>query len=110
MSGSEPRAALPALRVRVLGQLRVEGADPSVLGSRKQRSLLRALAVARGTPVSVDRLTECLWPERSPARPADQLGVLVSRLRSVLGSHRITRSDAGYCLTADWIDLIELDE
>ena len=31
--------------------------------------------------------------------------MLVSRLRSVLGPQRIPRSDAGYQLLADWIDL-----
>jgi DNA-binding SARP family transcriptional activator len=97
-----------ALRVRILGPLEVEGYDPGTLGSRKQRSLLRALALGRGAPVSVDRLAECLWPRRLPARPADQVGVLVSRLRSVLGGQRVTRGDAGYALAADWIDLAAL--
>lgn len=82
----------------------------SALGSRKQRSLLRALALGQGAPVSVDRLADCLWPERLPARPFDQVGVLVSRLRSVLGADRVTRSDAGYALAADWVDVAVLDQ
>ncbi|HXR22131.1 MAG TPA: BTAD domain-containing putative transcriptional regulator, partial [Acidimicrobiales bacterium] len=96
------------LRVRILGPLEVEGYDPTTLGSRKQRTLLRALALGGGAPVSVDRLAECLWPRRLPSRPADQLGVLVSRLRSVLGPQRVARSDAGYTLAADWTDLVAL--
>jgi DNA-binding SARP family transcriptional activator len=101
---------LAALRVRILGPLQVEGLAPSALGSRKQRSLLRVLALGRGGPVNVDRLADCLWSERLPARPADEIGVLVSRLRSVLGTGRVARSDAGYRLVADWIDLVVLEQ
>ncbi|HXX89028.1 MAG TPA: winged helix-turn-helix domain-containing protein, partial [Acidimicrobiales bacterium] len=99
-----------ALRVRILGSLSVEGVEPAALGSRKQRRLLRALALGRGSPVSVDRLVDCLWPDRLPARPADQVGVLVSRLRAALGAASVPRSDAGYRLAADWIDLVALEQ
>ncbi len=98
------------LRIRVLGSLEVEGLAFSALGSRKQRTVLRILALGRGAPVSIDRLAECLWPGRLPARPGDQVGVLVSRLRSVLGPQRVVRSDAGYALAADWIDLVAFEQ
>lgn len=78
------------------------------LGSRKGRTLLKMLAVATGHPVSVDRIADVLWGDDQPARPAEQVGVLVSRLRGVLGTERITRSDAGYALLADWVDVSEL--
>ncbi|MFI5041391.1 MAG: winged helix-turn-helix domain-containing protein, partial [Acidimicrobiales bacterium] len=100
----------PQLRIRVLGALEVEGHGASSLGSRKQRTVLRALAANRGEPVSIDRLIDCLWPEQLPARPADQLGVLVSRLRGSLGADRVARSDAGYELVDAWIDIVALDE
>ncbi len=98
------------LRVRIFGDLQAEGLDFAALGSRKQRTLLRLLALGRGEPVSVDRLTDCLWPEHLPSRPADQVGVLVSRLRAVLGPDRVVRSDAGYALSADWIDVVAFEE
>jgi DNA-binding SARP family transcriptional activator len=60
------------------------------------------LALARGVPVSVDRIADVLWGDDQPARPADQVGVLAPRLRGVLGAERIARSDAGYSLVADW--------
>ncbi len=101
---------IAALRLRVFGSLEVEGIDFSALGSRKQRTLLRMLALGRGDPVAVDRLAEGLWPERLPARPSDQVGVLVSRLRAVLGRERVTRGDAGYALCADWIDLVAFEQ
>lgn len=96
------------MRVRVLGSFEVEGVAGRDLGSRKGRSLLRVLAVAGGQPVSVDRLADVLWGDEQPARPTEQVGVLVSRLRGVLGSERITRTDAGYTLVTDWLDASEL--
>jgi DNA-binding SARP family transcriptional activator len=97
------------LRVRLLGGLVVEGRQASEVGSRKARTLLAALAVARGQPVGVDVLAEVLWADDLPAKPAEQIGVLVSRLRGALGSDRIPRHDAGYALGSDWLDVSELD-
>lgn len=100
---------MDVVRVRLLGGFEVDGIDDRHLGSRKARALLKALALERGRPLSSDALTEILWPERLPARPADDLQVLVSRLRAVLGADRLVRSDAGYTLRCDWLDLDELD-
>ncbi len=96
------------MRVRLLGSFDVEGVPERRLGSRKGRVLLKVLALARGVPVSVDRIADILWGDDQPARPADQVGVLASRLRGVLGADCITRSDAGYSLVADWLDVEEL--
>ena len=101
------REAVDRLSVRVLGAFAVDGIDERAIGSRKARLLLKLLACDQGRPVSVDRITDALWPDRAPAKPADQISVLVSRMRSVLGG-RITRSDDGYCLRYDWLDLDEL--
>ncbi|MBV9577580.1 MAG: AAA family ATPase [Chloroflexi bacterium] len=103
-------AGLAQLRVRLLGGLEVEGVDGSALGSRKARTLVKVLALGRGAPVSSDKVIDVLWPDDDvPARPAEQVGVLVSRLRSVLGAHRVRRSAAGWALDVDWLDLIELE-
>ena len=96
------------MRVRLLGGFEVEGVAERDLGSRKGRTLLKILALARGAPVSADRIADVLWRDDQPSRPADQVGVLVSRLRRVLGAERITRCDAGYALVADWLDVGEL--
>jgi DNA-binding SARP family transcriptional activator/tetratricopeptide (TPR) repeat protein len=93
-----------------MGGFEIEGLEPGALGSRKARTLLKALALARGRPVAVDSLVEWLWPRSPPASPADQVSVLVSRLRGVLGANRLVRSDAGYALTIDWLDLDALAE
>ena len=100
------------VRVRILGEFEIEGLATSRLGSRKARTLLKILALARGRPVAVDYLLECLWPGESnaPRRPEDQISVLVSRLRSVLGPERLLRSDASYTLVYDWLDLDALTQ
>jgi DNA-binding SARP family transcriptional activator/tetratricopeptide (TPR) repeat protein len=97
-----------SVRVRLLGGFEVEGVAERDLGSRKARTLLKVLALAGGSPVSVHRIAEILWGDKQPSRPADQVGVLVSRLRRVLGAERIIRSDAGYVLTTDWLDVSDL--
>ena len=98
------------MRVRLLGGFEIEGVGERELGSRKGRTLLKVLAVARGRPVSVDRIADALWGDAQPSHPADQVGVLVSRLRRVLGAGRIVRADVGYLLVTEWLDVDELLE
>jgi DNA-binding SARP family transcriptional activator len=110
VASSTGGASLASPRVRVLGSLVVDGVDDRELGSRKGRTVLKLLALARGAPVPVDVLAEALWTDDVPANPAEQVGVLVSRLRRVLGTERVARTDAGYALRDTWIDLQELDD
>ncbi len=95
--------------MRVLGSFAVDGLDERAIGSRKARLLLKLLACERGGAVSTDRIVDALWGADAPAKPADQISVLVSRMRSVLGG-RIDRTDDGYTLLYDWLDLDELIE
>ena len=84
----------------------IEDSPTGVASARAAAAPLRtAPSIVGGQPVPVPRLVDCLWPDRPPARPSQQISVLVSRLRSVLGPDRLPRSDAGYQLLADWIDL-----
>ena len=101
---------MQSLKVRLLGELQVEGCDLATLGRRQQRTLLKILALHHGRPVSVGHLTECLWGDAAPARASEQISVLASRLRAVLGAERIERTDAGYKLTLDWLDLDALGD
>jgi DNA-binding SARP family transcriptional activator/tetratricopeptide (TPR) repeat protein len=94
--------------VRLLGGLAVEGVPVLSLGSRKARAVLRRLAVAAGSYVGVDELVDAAWPDDPPARGAEQLAVLVSRLRGVVGTHRLEKHPAGYALHADWLDTTAL--
>lgn len=98
------------LRVRLLGGLDVEGLDERAVGSRKARTLVKILALARGAPVTADAVMDALWVGGDkPAKPMEQIGVLVSRLRAVVGVERLVRSDAGWALTVDWLDVVELE-
>jgi DNA-binding SARP family transcriptional activator/tetratricopeptide (TPR) repeat protein len=97
-----------SLAVRVLGEFAVDGIEPRALGSRKARLALQLLALGGGRAVPADVLADALWADAPPARPDDQLAVLMSRLRSVLGRDRIEHRDGGYLLHADWRDATEL--
>jgi DNA-binding SARP family transcriptional activator len=99
-----------AVRVRVIDGLSVEGFAEHELGSRKARLALRVLGIARGRPVSIERLADVLWVDDQPRDPPAQMAVIMSRLRSVLGAARITHSDAGYTLHADWVDIAAASE
>jgi DNA-binding SARP family transcriptional activator len=99
---------MKSLAVRVLSDFGVDGIEPQAFGSRKARLVLQLLAVADGQAVPADVLIDALWDTAPPARPEDQLAVLVSRLRSVLGRDRIEHRDRGYLLRCDWLDATEL--
>ncbi len=97
-----------SLAVRVLSDFGVDGIEPQALGSRKARLALQLLAMAEGQAVPPDVLIDALWGTAPPARPEDQVAVLMSRLRSVLGRDRIEHRDRGYLLHCDWLDATEL--
>ena len=99
---------MKSLAVRVLGDFAVDGVEPQAFGSRKARLALQLLALADGRVVPSDVLADALWADAPPARPDDQLAVLMSRLRSVLGRDRIQHRDSGYLLHCDWLDATEL--
>lgn len=96
--------------MRVLGALEVDGIEPSAVGRRQVRTLLRILAVEAPHPVATDTLIDRIWGDDPPGRAAEQVAVLASRLRAVVGADRVERTDAGYALHADWTDLAALEE
>jgi DNA-binding SARP family transcriptional activator len=100
--------SMKSLAVRLLGEFSVDGVESQALGSRKARLALHLLALADRQIVSGDVLADSLWADAQPARPEDQLAVLMSRLRGVLGRDRIEHRGNGYVLHADWRDATEL--
>ena len=70
---------MKSLAVRVLSDFGVDGIDPQALGSRKGRLALCVLALAEGQPVPPGVLADALWGDTPPARPEDQIAVLMSR-------------------------------
>jgi DNA-binding SARP family transcriptional activator len=79
------------------------------IGSRKSRTLLKLLAVERPRLVTVDRIVEILWPDERPASPEQNVAIMVSRLRAVLGAELIQGGRAGYRLAAGPGVVVDLD-
>lgn len=109
------RPPAPGLRLCIIGGLTV-WRDGQLLparevGSRKARTLLAVLAVRSPKFVGVDLLTEALWPENPPRRPAQEMATLVSRLRASLGKDVAEGGRTGYRLGSHaWVDLWDADD
>lgn len=71
------------------------------------RVLFTYLTVNRALPARHDQLIEALWPWQAPAGADASLNVLLSRLRSVLGSDVLTgRAEVRLRLPAGaWVDI-----
>jgi DNA-binding SARP family transcriptional activator/tetratricopeptide (TPR) repeat protein len=102
-------SSMEALAVRMLGDFDVDGVDLQRAGSRKARNLLWLLALGRGSSVPSDAIVECLWVDAPPRHTSDQVAVLVSRLRGIIGRERIEHVDGGYRLRYDWMDVDEVE-
>jgi predicted ATPase/DNA-binding SARP family transcriptional activator len=97
------------MEFRILGGLEaLEDGRQLALGSPQQRLLLGTLLLNAGRAVSVDELTDALWPERPPASADHAIEVYVSRLRKVLhanGKRRLEKESHGYVLRVDGDEL-----
>ena len=79
------------------------------LGTHKQRTLLAALALDAGRPVTADVLIDRVWDTDPPAQARNALHAYLARLRKALavteshqgGSVRIERDAAGYLLRVE---------
>ena len=87
-----------ALRVRLLGRFQVVAgvAHPLQLPAGKATTLAQLLVVRRGALVPVDTIVEVLWADDPPPAAAQNVASLVSRLRRVLGSERVSGGRSGY--------------
>ena len=107
------------VHLQLLGRFQVrrdgEEVPPAAFGGRKVRTLLRVLAVRRPDLVRHEVLAEALWPDRLPADPVANLGVLVNRARRALGDPTLVLTGTGgYALDAactvdvtEFLDAIE---
>src|ERR671923_2807863 len=87
---------------RVLGSLEVVDRGREIpLGGAKQRAVLAILLVHAGEVVSVDRLVDELWGERSPDTATKTVQVYISRLRKALGDGALLTRRGGYLLDLD---------
>jgi DNA-binding SARP family transcriptional activator/ABC-type transport system substrate-binding protein len=82
---------------RILGPFEVEDDGRRVpLAGAKQRALLALLLLARGRPVSTDRLIEEIWNGEPPETALKSVQVYVSQLRKALGNGRLVTRERGY--------------
>lgn len=87
--------------VLVLGPVRVAAASGvREVPGRRQRSLLAALAVHGGRPVSVGELVDAIWDDDPPEQARNTVQSYVSRLRKAYGPI-IEHGPAGYRLATD---------
>ncbi|MFE5791413.1 BTAD domain-containing putative transcriptional regulator [Streptomyces sp. NPDC056503] len=94
-----------AVRFSVLGPLSAHhGPRELPLGPLKQRVVLAMLLGSPNAPVSVEALTDAVWPETPPRTARKNLQVYVSALRALLppdpegGRERISHTAGGYLL------------
>ncbi|HVQ90263.1 MAG TPA: BTAD domain-containing putative transcriptional regulator [Mycobacteriales bacterium] len=92
-------------RFDLLGPLRAHRAGQELdLGPGKQRAVLAVLLLARGTPVSIDRIVAAVWPDEPPENGVNTVQKYIAGLRRVLEPERspraparlLVRTDAGY--------------
>jgi predicted ATPase/DNA-binding SARP family transcriptional activator/tetratricopeptide (TPR) repeat protein len=88
---------------RVLGTLEVldSGGHPVELRGSKLRTLLAALILRAGQPVSADQLFDLLWGDTPPSGAANALQAQVSKLRRLLTDAQVEGRDGGYVLSID---------
>ncbi|MGW0936728.1 BTAD domain-containing putative transcriptional regulator [Streptomyces sp. NPDC002666] len=104
------------LRIDLLGPLRASRDGlPLPLGPLKQRLVLAVLLTRPNTPVSLEELTDAVWPDDPPRTARKNLQVYVSNLRRVLDPGdlgRLRHGPGGYVLhlTADECDSLRFDE
>ncbi|MFE2298785.1 BTAD domain-containing putative transcriptional regulator [Streptomyces sp. NPDC059445] len=109
-------AASPLLRLTLLGPLRAtRGGVPLALGPLKQRLVLAVLLTRPNAPVSVEELTDAVWPDDPPRTARKNLQAYVSTLRRVLDPDdlgRLSHGPGGYVLhlTAQECDTLRFDE
>ncbi|WP_151082071.1 ATP-binding protein [Nocardioides cynanchi] len=100
------------VRLGLCGALRVTRGGEELsgprLGSRKARVFAAALAAARGTAVTTDRLVEAVWPTRQPRDPQANLATLASRLRRTVGDGFVEPAVGAYSLGRAVV--VDLDE
>ncbi len=108
--------AVTNLRLNVLGPLRAfRGGRPLALGPLKQRLVLAVLLTRPNTPVSVEELTDAVWPDDPPRTARKNLQAYVSTLRRVLDPDdlgRLRHGPGGYVLhlTAEECDTLRFEE
>ncbi|MEU8216613.1 BTAD domain-containing putative transcriptional regulator [Micromonospora taraxaci] len=95
--------------IRLLGtvELRVDG-QLVMMGAAKRRAVLAGLALEANRPVSLDRLSDMVWADSTPASAVANLRSHVAGLRRAVGD-RLVAHPGGYelRLAAGELDVVE---
>jgi len=115
--GDEPITAGRPVMIRLFGELELQAAGQSLeVGTPRQQTVLAALIVDAGRPVSVEALVDRVWDENPPHEARNVLYSHLSRIRRLLvraaqltgeGPMQIRRQHAGYVLDIDK-DLVDI--
>lgn len=96
------------MEFRILGSVQaVDGGHELPIGGAKAKALLALLLLRPNRAVPEDVLIEALWGDAATRKAADNLHVLVSRLRKALDGGRVVRDGGGYLIRVadDELDL-----
>ncbi len=83
--------------VGIFGPLDIEG----VSLSPRERTLLSALVLRAGRPVTTDELAEALWGDEPPATWTKQLQASIGRVRAAIGRNAVVTTPGGYAVRID---------
>ena len=86
-----------SMGLAVFGPLALEG----VTLSPRERSVLSALVLRAGRPVTTDELADALWGDEPPGTWAKQLQASVGRVRNAIGRDAIETTPGAYLLRID---------
>jgi predicted ATPase/DNA-binding SARP family transcriptional activator len=90
------------VRIHDLGPMRVDiDGVPRPVGGERLESLLAALVVRLGQPVSADWLAQAVWGSQPAHDPARSLDTLVWRLRRFLEPQRTARTPSSILVTEE---------
>ncbi|MFC4857310.1 AfsR/SARP family transcriptional regulator [Actinophytocola glycyrrhizae] len=109
---SEPAQQSNRIAVRLLGPLTVVVGGRTVeLTTGRLRTLVAALALSAGQPVTVGQLATAVWGQNLPVDVRRTVSTYMARLRTALGAESIVFDPAGYVLRAvpDDVDLLRFD-
>ncbi|MDO3647416.1 BTAD domain-containing putative transcriptional regulator [Nocardia mangyaensis] len=93
-------------------EIRTQGGGSIAIPGTRLRTLLIALALEPGRPVSKSRLVDLIWGRQPPADAANALQALVSRLRRLLPEGVIVVRTGGYQLAVapDTVDAVRFEK
>ncbi|MGR6919261.1 BTAD domain-containing putative transcriptional regulator [[Actinomadura] parvosata] len=100
------------MEFRILGPLEARDGDSALLiPGAKPAAVLAVLLLSANRAVSVERLSEAIWPHL-PHSPASNLRTHVARLRSAFPEERIITDPGGYRVVVDRdeLDLTRFEE